>query len=271
MHLTIYAAHHTRPLYPAGNSLFVPIWSGGPPLERSDYVVDAGVPRKPSLGYNEMSQQYFVWKHLVAGLDYVGFEHYRRIFLFDDRFGPAAGTVGGSMPKVQPGNWHAFVDSETFAGIIARRSRVGPADIATFHDAVSGYDIILPHPYGEMSLSDQWRVCGQDPAMLDLLETCTRATAHHRDRPFDLHFASRNVYFCNMFVARSAIFDDYMRLWEQVMFALQDSLDMRTRLPSFLSERLFSSYVNARIAADGLRVLELPFCLCEAMKVAHES
>ena len=210
MQLTIYSAHHTRPLYPAGNDLFVPMWSGGPPPRGSEYLVDAGVPRKPRLGFNEMSQQYYVWKHLLNGLDYVGFEHYRRIFLFDYRFGAASGSDNVSMPRVQPGNWHAFVDGETFAGIIAHRTRAGLADIKAFHDMVSAYDIILPIPYSEMSLKEQWRVCGQDPAMLDLLETCTRATVSYRDRPFDLDFASHHVYFCNMFVARIAIFDDYV-------------------------------------------------------------
>lgn len=271
--LKIYSTHHRRPAFSACHGLFIPFWAGGEAIEDSSYIVDTGVPRKPTLGYNEMSQQYYVWKHLLSDDGHVGFEHYRRIFLFPGLFDDMAG-LGSSFEcalGLKPGQWHTFADEDVFDALLERRRDADAHRISALRTFVKNHDVIVSSPYRASSIRQQWIDCGNSPHLLDLLSACTSCTEAYKNSPFPISFDIDEVYFCNLFVMRNSIFRSYMSLWEQVMFALQGSIDFGTRMPSFLSERLFAVWVYHQIRRPGLRFAEVPFCLCEDRKVQHES
>lgn len=267
LRLEIFSAHHTRPLFKASHGIFRPIWGGGEPCPDGSYVTDVRIPRKTTLGYNETALHYYVWKHSIDHLDYVGFEHYRRMFLFPSLFDDRDDL---SLPAVPEGWWFGYADEATYARMLEIRANSAPERIAALKRFVASHDIILPLPSATETLREQWIFCQYGLDTLDIMIKCIECTAAYRADPFPIDFDVKKAYFCNMFVMKTALFSSYMRLWEQVMFALQGHIDFTSRMPAYISERLFSIYFCQKIVTSDLRVAEIPFYFCQSRKVEEQ-
>ena len=200
----------------------------------------------------------------MADLDYVGFEHYRRMFLFPSLF---EGVDDLSIPPVPEGWWHGYADDGLFDRMLQVRTASPPHRIDALKSFLSSVDIVLPLPSTSETLKEQWIWCKLGLETLETLVRCIESTVAYRAAPFEINVDANKTYFCNMFVMRTALFSGYMELWEQVMFAMQAEVDFSNRMPGYLSERLFSIYFRQKIIDDKLKVAEVPFYLCQERKV----
>jgi len=88
MSAKIYTVHHAVPNWYLQNEVFVPFIVGDAALSsaaeegiaRNVLQCDLQPPRLEGHSYAEMRAHYWVWKH-PPGVDYIGFQHYRRSFI----------------------------------------------------------------------------------------------------------------------------------------------------------------------------------------------
>jgi Domain of unknown function (DUF4422) len=161
--------------------------------------------------YAEMRAHYFVWKN-IHHHSHVGFEHYRRHFIWD-----------------QP-----------------------------IEEELSQYDVLVPEPLTEEpNISEHYATCHKEADWQRFVEVCQR---HNLLVDEELE----HLYPFNMFVMDSELFDNYMQTWYDITEELWNSLKIdsegyQSRTIGFLSERLFTFWVNQLDPV--LRVKELPIIL----------
>src|SRR5262245_7695463 len=88
MTVKIYTVHHAVPEWFLANEVFVPFIVGAAALSseaderiaENVFQCDLEPPRLEGHSYAEMRAHYWVWKH-PPGVDYIGFQHYRRCFV----------------------------------------------------------------------------------------------------------------------------------------------------------------------------------------------
>jgi len=196
--------------------------------------------------YCELTAQYWAWKNVDA--EYVGFCHYRRYFNFSG--------------KRYPENaWGEIMDSFQNEGI---QEKYGLTDEA-IRNAIEGFDVVTTEfkdlrsfPEGFPTPAEQWyaapALLDKDPqVMMDIL------AKQHPDYLEDANefFNGHRSCFCNMYVMRKSIFDDYCA-W---LFPLLDEFMAVTdytnysqeamRTPGHLAERLFNIYYLHQMRTDG--------------------
>lgn len=82
---------------------------------------------------------------------------------------------------------------------------------------------------------------------------------------FDGQMNKRTLHLCNMFIMPKEIFDRYCQWLFDVLFRLEDSLDISSysdydkRVFGYVAERLLDVFVTA----NGYKVLELPYVFLE--------
>ncbi len=204
--------------------------------------------------YCELTAQYWAWKNAEA--DYVGFFHYRRYLAFAD----------GKLPK--PDAWGNIVDS-TIDKESIKKYGLTAKQIET---AIDGYDIIAPPAINVRSLpivaanvKKQYLSSGylheEDEAiLLDVLQEKYPGYAQVAQE----YFAQTKSRFCNMFIMRQEIFQDYCK-W---LFDILDECDKRInyndysneaiRTPGHLAERLFNIYLLYSQKNNNYKIKELP-------------
>lgn len=198
--------------------------------------------------FSEMTAIYWVWKNL-AGLEGVGFCHYRRYF---DLRNDAAGSSRETRLRT-PGDvachQSSFADRSVIARIldegaivVTRRTEEGTANAEQYMSA---------------------HVAEHYLAMVN----CVLARHPHLVRQVVAHL--RDDGFCgnNMFVMRWADFDGLCRFWFDCLFALERKIapkpaGYQRRVLAFLSERLFDIYIRA-LRDSGRRVVERPIFFLE--------
>ena len=187
--------------------------------------------------YCELTAQYWAWKN--ADADYYGFCHYRRYFDFTD--------IGHKQ-----NDYGEIIDSYIDERAIAEYG----LDDYSIARAVDGWDVITS-PVNDVrafggfgNLKEHWdgdsRLHLKDLRhMYDIL--CDRHPDYREDA--DAVLDGRKACFCNMFIMRKAIFQNYCA-W---LFPLLDEFvagwdysraDVQTlRTPGHLAERLLNIYI----------------------------
>ena len=191
--------------------------------------------------YCELTVQYYAWKN--ENLDYYGFCHYRRFFCFDESVRYPYLALGKLSEKQQ----------KRFLG-----------DLQTAERLCESFDMILPR--------------SEDMGVTVKEHYCTSAHHHSEDlalfmdiigekAPHLLPFAEEYLpqtkqYFCNMFIMRRELFNEYCGL----LFPLLEEFDRRKtphgsfqddRTDGYLGERfvgIFAAYCRTR----GMKIKELP-------------
>lgn len=250
MNLQIYVTHH-RPGRIVSNRVVVPI-QGGKALSRVELGIqgdDSGENiSKLNPYYSELTTQYWVWKN-CPGLDYVGFMHYRRHFLFGDPQRPV-NPLGGCV------------------NVPCRDARyermIGLDDPAIVEELVRGCDLVLPPPFpirnwDSQTVIDQLGTIPQlnrrpgfnRPNVERAMRVVQEQQPDYAEVLHEVFFETGGEYYLfNSYVMRWEFFDGYNRWLFPLLEAIHRELDYsglspgESRLLGFLAERLFNVYLR---------------------------
>jgi hypothetical protein len=272
----IYSCHHERPIFPASGELFMPIWTGGEADPAGRWLTDVeGLNLHAARDFNEMRQEFFAWRNLLDGVDYIGFEHYRRLFLLDPL---TADDCAARFPRVLEARrsmaansllWRYDSDTETFVQYVQLRNSLAPAEIGALTDWIASHDIIVPRRHTFAPLDIQWQQCDlSDELWAHFIEAIAASKLFQTTTNY-MNFSQIGVHFCNMFIMKVDLFREYMQFWSDVMFSVQGMVDRSSRHLGYLSERLFSLWVlQKQIENPLLRVTDLPYLFCPELDLA---
>lgn len=270
MRIRLYSCHHERPIFPALGEIFMPIWTGGEVDPNGRWLTDlSGLNLHAAPDFNEMRQEFFAWRNLMPDADYIGFEHYRRLFMLDPL---PAYDCGLRFPRVLEArramaadtlSWRHDADCETFVQYIRLRSSLTRAETEALGAWIGSHDIIAPRRHTFAPMEIQWKQCSFSEESWDAFVKSIALSSFWRGRRNYVNFAQIGVHYCNMFIMKAALFDEYMQFWSEVMFNVQAAVDRSSRYLGYLSERLFSLWVLQKQIEDPLlRVVDLPYLFC---------
>ncbi|NPD32564.1 DUF4422 domain-containing protein [Eggerthellaceae bacterium zg-997] len=189
--------------------------------------------------YCELTAQYWAWKNVDA--PYVGFCHYRRYFNFADERFPES-------------DWGEVMEER----IDARTQKRYGLDDESIRKAVEGYDVITTEVKDLRSLPGMaFTPLAQYSAAPylhddDLIRALAILEDLHPEYRQDVsEFANGNhSCFCNMYIMRKELFDDYCAWLFPILERFVQTTDMSRysrealRTPGHLSERLFNIYLH---------------------------
>jgi hypothetical protein len=266
MRARIFTVSHFVPGQYVANALYAPLITGqavGPhPVLISDEHGD-NISHEQS--YGEMRGQYFVWKNLLLGYDYVGFQQYRR-WLFFDQMPCASVAPFLQLRRIILGDGHMIelrLDEVAFRVYMGAMQSLSAADMDAIRQTIACYDIITVRPW-RVPIGEQYKSM-HIPADWDLLARLLPRHSRFRAGPSYLNFEIPSLYIGNMYVMRASEFHDYMCFWQEFMqeftaLVKPHADPYQSRLYGFISERLFTLYLyQLRMERPGLKVLELPF------------
>ena len=189
--------------------------------------------------YCELTTQYWAWKNVDA--EYYGFCHYRRYFDF-------------SPVRHSENPWGEIIADR----ICDETQREYRLDDASIREAVEGYDVIttefkdLRHfPADYSTPHEHYEKAPQ--LHIDDLDRCMRLVAEmHPDYAEDVeaYLRGNTSCFCNMFIMRRGIFQDYCAWLFPILERFVAESDMSRysreglRTPGHLAERLLNIYYN---------------------------
>ena len=188
--------------------------------------------------YCELTTQYWAWKNTAS--EYVGFCHYRRYFDFN--------------PERHTENKYGEI-IDTFINPASQREyRLDDASIEQF---VRQYDVITTErkdvrPYTGRGATMRSHFDEAEKLYVeDLDKVVAILKAHHPEyaQDADAFLAGHTARFCNMFIMRRAIFNDYCAwlfpLLEEFVATTDMSLYSKEglRTPGHLAERLLNIYL----------------------------
>lgn len=195
--------------------------------------------------YCELTTQYWAWKNVDA--EYCGFCHYRRYFDF-------------SSKRHEENGWGEIMDRY----INGESQREYGLDDASIRKAVEGYDVITTEfkdlrdfpSGGDTPLSHY-----QSAPRLhfdDLKHVISILKDMHPDYATDAdEFLNGHVScFCNMYIMRKSLFNDYCAWLFPILERFVNETDMShysreaLRTPGHLSERLFNIYYKHQMRVD---------------------
>lgn len=189
--------------------------------------------------YCELTTQYWAWKNVDA--EYYGFCHYRRYFDF-------------SPVRHSENPWGEIIADR----ICDETQREYRLDDASIREAVEGYDVITTEfkdlrrfPADYSTPHEHYEKAPQ--LNIDDLDRCMRIVAEmHPDYAEDVeaYLRGNTSCFCNMFIMRRGIFQDYCAWLFPILERFLAESDMSRysreglRTPGHLAERLLNIYYN---------------------------
>jgi Domain of unknown function (DUF4422) len=265
MRLKIYSCHYTAPDRVVATDLFQTFVSGFVPVEDPSVISDAhgdGIPHDNR--YSELRHHYFAWKNLLADVDYIGFEHYRRAFFLL----PSPGEhLQRSYPELYElhcfdasyKSQHFHVNSKVFNRYLDYREAFTPMEVDRLLGLIEQYDILTVRPT-PMDVQAQWGLLFGKESW-DWLTTAADNSKFMR-RQAQLESGPINLgYWLNCYIMKKDYFAEYMDFaFESIAgFEALSTRPATFRLYGNVAERLFSIYLNRkRLENPMLRVLELP-------------
>ncbi len=261
----IFTCHHVVPERIVADSLFSTLISGAHGDVRTGLLgdLDGRNIAKPNW-HSEMRHQYHVWQDRLDGLDYVGFEHYRRLFLINPlnavrmrRFNPWLLDIINQLSSDE----HcvgAVLDQRLFNAYLDLRE-ICEGEMKSHMDFIMENSDIVTHRVQPLRLDEQFKQF--HPAEhWDIFVQTVRETGFFARSAGLVDFALRTTFFCNMHVTRTALFGEYMAFWWECMEQLRHRVPLSERYLGYFSERLLNLFVNGKRATDArLRVRTLPF------------
>lgn len=265
MNCTVYNCHHAAPDYSFKQPLFMSLVSGVPAPNDHGYLSDLdGENIASKLEHSEMRQQYYVWKNLLAGQDYVGFEHYRRLFfldpLTDDQVRDRYPAVLDARFKIMGDHQlpRLVLTRQEFDQHVTMRKNFGFAATEQLKSWISSHDVIVQRPLFHMALDAQWHSTHMSEMWGTLVEAALQSPYfnHHRCQ---IDFAMKTPHYCNMYIMRADLFDEYMHFWWNAVEYIASRITVYPRLVGHFAERLFNFFLfQKRMEYPLLRVTELP-------------
>lgn len=199
--------------------------------------------------YCELTAQYWAWKN--ADADYYGFFHYRRYLSFAREPLPADAFGEAHLPcNDEAALQKCGIDGETMAKTIAQ------------------YDLIVPQEGGfpERSLNLYRQYCiapVHHKSDLDFVLGVIRED-YPAMYPYAMRYIKRKKgYFCNMFIMKKELFDEYNRWLFSILEKHEKAVDISAysdqamRVHGFLAERLCGIFLDYVERTRSLRILKL--------------
>ena len=266
----IFICHHSPPRHILSTSLFATLQSGVGDDPATGLIGDlAGTNIATPNWHSEMRHQYHVLHDRMAGLDYVGFEHHRRIFTPDIlpavdlfRVDPALLAVSRCF-CTSDHQVTLFVDDEVFQRCLEFRTTHDSAVKAAFDRLMQNHDIVTQRPFG-LRIDEDWRT-NHPPHEWDLLVETVRQSRFYRECYELIDFSMCSIRYCNMYIMRAALFYQYMEFWTECMARLETLIDKRERHFGYLSERLVNFFIYGKRMVDPtIRLGTLPYVTCRS-------
>lgn len=254
--IKILVVNHKPSLVP-DNELLKPIQVGAAltksRLDGMAYYDDSGDNiSHENRSYCELTAIYWAWKNLDA--DYYGLFHYRRYLSFS----PA-----------QDGNAHA---GKAFPNIESATGKVN-LDADEMRSLIEKYDLVIPrkdntklHTRSE-SIYDQY---AEEHYIADL-DYCLNyiAEKYPEIAPFNKTLHDSWGYFCNMFIMKKELFNEYCAFMFDVLGEFDKHNDIsgysvqQYRVNGFLAERLTNVYIHYLLSLGKYKVKELQMAYFE--------
>lgn len=206
--------------------------------------------------YNELSAQYWVWKHYeeIGNPEYVGFMHYRRHFLFDNKFKTNSTWLKNSNV------YNVKNLSEDYCMNNFSSDKI----YSTLEDT----DILVLNKYdvknmGVKSNREEYAkiIPFSHSEIFDkLLDTICDSMPKYCQAAKDLKSSSKK-YLCNMFVMKKEVFMEYSMFLFQILSLLDSKIDsslyceQEMRFLGYMGEFLLTIFINHN--KDRLKVKEV--------------
>lgn len=215
----------------------------GPGLENNRYLDtwhddDGENISSLNLSYCELTTQYWAWKNINSS--YYGFQHYRRYFNF-------------SNTEFEENDYGEVMDDYIDADAIKKYG----LDDDSISKAIAGYDVITTR------FQDLRKVVDQHETPLALYKAAPLLHLSDLRKMYDILIQQHPDYkedadkflngnyscFCNMFIMRKDIFNDYCEWLFPILEEYEKTTDMSlysreaVRTPGHLGERLLNIYI----------------------------
>ena len=249
--MNIFVSCH-KDFYVPKNSIYVPIQVGAKNAsQKFDMISDDSGDNISELNpyYCELTAQYWVWKNTEA--DYYGFCHYRRYFIFNEKY------------KFK--NIHYF---DIMNDDLLKELQI--TDDEKIKNTIEESDIIVPQRdyfnlYDHYKSSPNHHIEDLD-FVLDIIKRIYPEYRKSIKKVLKMH----HTYFLNMYILKADIFKDYCNWLFPILEEFHKSKDysdasiIEKRTPGFLAERLFSIYFcHLQLTKKDLKIKELPVAFFE--------
>ena len=258
MKVRIFNCHHVVPQRRILTDLFATLVSGEHGDPEHCYLGDLdGENIAGENIYTEMRHQYYVWKNLLAGLDYVGFEHYRRVLFLDPWPAQTAPAMAGELAELrgrfqQDGRLSSIeLSRESFDTYWGMRERLDDEARDRLLRWIARHDVILPRPICNDGMARQWKTCLPVHEWDVVVEAVNRSKLA-RDSGTVIDGNILTASYNNIYIMRSAIFDDYMQFFLDCIGYLSPRVAHGHRYWGHCGERLVNMYLYIRKLNDPL-------------------
>lgn len=234
MNILICVATH-KPYWMPNDDIYLPLQVG------AAFNANKFLPNTDSTGINisgknknycELTGLYWVWKNISYKYDYIGLVHYRRHF--------ASKTIGNKKNRV--------IDSKHLEELLDK------------------YDVLLPrkrHYYIESNCSQYIHAHHKED--LDLTRSIIKGKYLEYLDTYDKELSKTSGHKFNMFVMKKDIFNGYCAWLFDILFELENRLDISnyssydSRVFGFVSELLLDVYINK----NNIKYKDIPYVYLE--------
>lgn len=209
-----------------------------------------------NINYNELTAQYWAWKNYVklGNPDYIGFMHYRRLFIFDE-------WVGKSNEAWLPNGSVYFIpalSNDFFKHL--NKDKILPI--------INAYDCIVMKRYdvkflGSKNLRDQFgKLAKQNRNDFDIFVKIAKQIAPEYKKEIQKIEYGSVQYLCNMFIMNKDLFVRYNKLCFTILFELEKYIKLSKTDPisgrtfGYFGEYILSIFIF-KLQSEGKKIKEL--------------
>ncbi len=269
MKVGIFNCHHAVPQQVFHDNIYMSLVSGVRSSPAGDFLGDLdGVNIADKNIYAEIRHQYYVWKNFEGVYDFVGFEHYRRLFFLD--------AIPTSLLQLRHqelfetrllfardnGAAKHDVSVRTINAYRNLRQEQSAAQRQSLTNFIGNYDIVVPRPSDNGGLERQWKTTRERAA---IWEELIKALSKDPEIAGYIKFPIISCIFNNMYIMRWSLFDKYMNFLMTTYKELDGKVGDLSRIYGHLGERLLNFFLFQQTVMNPLlRILRQPVLTCNA-------
>ncbi len=262
MKVKIYICEYEPPERTLHTELFQSMISGRPSSPECISDLD-GKNISDANEFSELRHQFYVWKNRLHELDYVGFEHYRRVLLIDPLPADSRLRRDSGLYQIERSllatHQRIFAATTTqFDAYWSLRRAFNSEDVDRIKTWIGSSDIItvrpddanIEHTWRKHHIGEQWQI------IVDAI----RSAPYFARRECHVDFESSRGYYNNIYIMKNSLFDEYMAFLFSVCEQLKSTLpQQQDRMFGYVGERIFSCWIHQkRVESPLLRVAEVP-------------